>query len=276
MKKIILIISIAILLKSCCGECPLEPVDEVTIECKIRDATITQFNPNLVLSGTELVPVPEYSIQAFQFPFDDSNSGLLTNDERFEEQDEIIIASAPIGNTGFRAAILDDLPLNSDIKGDLMVVDVDTTVPDALIRVKGSVQKLSLNFFSENATEFCEFLKANEYAIEDAQDNLEQYGRGIPGSEPAAAYNAADIDVVNAEGIVVTGNPDAPQPSRADIQNVIEQTAQQAVNIRVQPGDVFVYRAVNGRTFVFVIADINSGNQEPYKRRITILFNTVI
>lgn len=276
-KKCLYFASIGILLivltNSCC-DCPLEPYDSQII-CKVREATITEFNPGInQIDDTTFIPVPEYSIHAYQFPNSDLNSGTLPNDERFADSEIIALATAKLEGTTFIAAILDTYPANKDLVGDMMVVSADPVNLRTLLRFKGSLQRLNPKFLSENASEFCDYIEANKALITDALTEMKEYGNGVFGSS-VITYNSTNIDVVDANGRIVTNEPGVPFPSQAIIDKLLSDVNQQAVNILVDIGDVFVYKAINGKFFVFVVADVSQGTFEPRKRRVSIMFNRI-
>ncbi|MCO5251752.1 MAG: hypothetical protein M9949_10080 [Candidatus Kapabacteria bacterium] len=276
-KKCFISASIGILLifmaNSCC-ECPLEPYDAPII-CKVREVTITEFNPGInQIDDTTFVPVPEYSIHTYQFPSSDLNSGILPNDERFADSEVIALATEPFEDSPYSAVILDTYPINKDLKGDMMVVSADPVNLRALLRFKGSLQRINPKFLSENANEFCDYIENNETQINAALADLKEYGKGLVGSE-FISYNSTNIDVIDANGRIVTNQDGVPFPSQNMIDKLLNSISEEAVNILVEIGDVFVYKAIDGKFFVFVIADVSQGTFEPRKRRVTIMFNRI-
>jgi hypothetical protein len=276
-KKCFISASIGILLifmaNSCC-DCPLEPYDAPII-CKVREATITEFNPGInQIDDTTFVPVPEYSIHTYQFPSSDSHSGLLPNDERFADSEVIALAAESIEGTSYFAAILDKYPINKELKGDMMVVSADPVNLRALLRFKGSLQRINPKFLSENANEFCDYIENNKTQINSALTDLKVYGKGLAGSQ-FISYNSTNIEVIDANGRIVTNQDGVPFPSQNIIDKLLSSISEEAVNILVEIGDVFVYRAIDGKFFVFVIADVSQGTFEPRKRRVTIMFNRI-
>lgn len=267
--SIIMIISMS----SCC-DCPLDPYEEPII-CKVREVTVTVFNPGITkVDDTTFVPVPEYSIHTYQFPNNDENSGSLPNDERFSDREQIPIAFQSMDGTSYFAAIMDRYPINADLKGDMMVISADPVTLSAVLRFKGSLLKLNNKFMSENATQFCEFINEEKDEIDEAKLDLILYGKGLPGTD-IISYNSSNIDVIDANGRVVTNEPGVPFPQNDIITILLENVNEKAVNILVEIGDVFIYQAINGKLFVFVIADVKEGTFDPQKRRVSIMFNRI-
>jgi hypothetical protein len=276
-KKLLNIASMGILLillaNSCC-DCPLDPYNSPII-CKVREVTITEFNPGInQINDSTFVPVPEYSIHTYQFPNSDLHSGFLPNDERFADREVIALARENIEGSSYFAVILDTYPINKDLKGDMMVISADPVNLRALLRFKGSLQRLNPKFLSENANEFCDYIEAHKTTINDALTDLKEYGKGLFGSAEVT-YNAGNVEVVDANGRIVTNEPGVPFPTQAMIDKLLRDVNQQAVNVLVDIGDVFVYKAIDGKFFVFVVADVSQGTFEPRKRRVSIMFNRI-
>lgn len=274
--NITLFISLLLLFGSCC-DCPLEPNQNPIYDCLVREASITVFEPGLVVDNTTdpptITPVPEYSIHTFQFPNDDNSSGLLTNDDRFADQENIVIASVPYSNgEPYSVAILDDLPLNISIRGDILVVSTDPVGSTAQLRFAGRLARLPQTFNSENADQFCSYIDNNTNVISDAADNASLYGA----ADPLASINdfsAASIEIINANGEVVTGEAGVPAPLLEDINQLRNITGGSGIDIQVEPGDAFYYEARNGKSFVVIVVDVFEGILSPFKRRVTIMFN---
>lgn len=284
MKKYIFLVfaAIAIFLISC-NDCPLEENDDPSLDCKVREATITKFNPSLVertaqaadgTDSTYYVPVPEYSIHTLEFPMSQSSSGALPNDERFEDKEEIVIARVPFADKSpYYAAILDIYPLNNIIRGDILVKNVADDLNSATIRVAGSLNKINDVFQSENADDFCDFIdQITNEDVEDLRDGASLYGRDLDVAS-RGTYVPNDVVVVDENLNIVSDNP--PALSQEDINSVIGIAHDAAYDISVAPGDVFFYEAVNGRDLIFVIVDISEGRFDPQKKRVSIMFNLI-
>jgi hypothetical protein len=283
MKKIIHIMIIASILIAfnSCNDCPLE--NSPTTVCEVREATITLFNPSLddpTPPDTVRLPVPEYSIHTFLFPMDKSNSGTLTNDSRFEDNEQLIVAQQafpnPLGTGDLLAVIYDIFPFNSLMVGDLMVVRVrlnaDPTLREADLRFNGYLQRMPDDFMSENADEFCE-----DYIKELTQDDIEgfrtsasQWGAVLPNAV-FHDYEPSDITVIDNSGNTVPG----VTPPVETINELLAKVQDNAVDITVKLGQVYYYRARNNKEFAVVIADIKEGTFEPNKRRVTIMFTAL-
>jgi len=284
MKKTIYIMIMASILIgfiNSCNDCPLE--NSPTTVCEVREATITMFNPSLqdpTPPDTVRLPVPEYSIHTFLFPIDKSNSGTLTNDSRFEDNEQLIVAQQsfpnPLGTGDLLAVIYDIFPFNSLMVGDLMVVKVrlntDPSLNEADLRFNGYMERMPEDFMSENADEFCE-----DYIKDLTQDDIEgfgltasQYGAALPNAK-FHNYEDSDITVIDNSGNTVQG----ATPPVETINDLLAKVQDNAVDITVMPGQVYYYRARNGKEFAVVIADIKEGTFEPNKKRVTIMFTAL-
>lgn len=265
-------------------ECPLEEVSPTPI-CNVREVTITKFNPNGTLQRvqnpdgtTSIVFIPDstYSIHTFQFPFDKNSSGFLPNDERFTKSSSIIIAKQPFSdNRPYSLVIFDNYPLNNDLNGDIMVFDVSDALSSAELRVAGSIVLLNEKFNSENSQEFCEFvnnLLRDKDRINQYKNGLIPFGTGLPIAN-IITYNPSNITILDKDN-----NPVAPGtvvPLQEDIAQILRQIENNAVNITVRVGDVFIYKAKNGKYFIYAVTDIRQGTLAPFKHRITIMFSEI-
>lgn len=266
-----------------CG-CPLEEISPTPI-CNVREVTITKFNPSGTLQSiqnpdgtTSLVFTPDstYSIHTFQFPFDKYSSGFLPNDERFTESSYITLAKHPFSdNRPYFLVIFDNYPLNNDLNGDIMVIDVKDDLYSAELRIAGPIVLLNEKFNSENSQEFCEFvnnLVQDKDKINQYKNGLKLYGSGLPFAN-IITYNSSNITILDKDN-----NPIAPgtvDPLQEDIDQILKLTENKAVNITVRVGDVFIYHAKNGKYFIFAVTDIRQGTLSPFKRRVTIMFSEV-
>lgn len=278
--EILLLIFLFLVLQSC--QCPLQEAS-IYSDCKVREATITKFNPNGTLQQvtnpdgtTSLVFVPDslYSIHTFLFPFDQNMSGSLVNDERFAKSSTIPIVKIPFSDRRpYYLAIFDNYPQNNDLNGDILLYDVANDFSNAAIRVAGEITRINQTFNSENSTDFCNFI--NQLTRDTAEmrrlkNNLEKYGAGLPNSI-ILNYNQGNIVVLDTGNNVVNGIT----PLQSDVDYVLQITANKSVNLIVRVGDVYLYRARNGKYFIFAVTDIRQGTLTPFKRRMTIMFSEV-
>ncbi|MCX7908743.1 MAG: ribosome-inactivating family protein [Ignavibacteria bacterium] len=269
-----------IFIQSC--ECPLQEAN-VYSNCQVREATITKFNPNGSLqqiqnpdgtSSLVFVPDPLYSIHTFLFPFDQSMSGTLVNDERFSKSSTITIVKIPFSDLRpYFLAILDNFPQNNDINGDILLYNVANDFSYAEIRVFGEITRVNRNFNSENSTEFCKLvndLTRDTAEIRNLKRSLSKFGQNLPNSI-ILNYNQANLVVLDTGNNVVTGIT----PLQKDIDYVLNLTSNKSVNLVVRVGDVYLYRAKNGKYFIFAVTDIRQGTLSPNKRRLTIMFSEI-
>lgn len=276
-KFILSLLAISVIVGSCCGDCPLNPTKDLKLECQVRSATINEFNPGLQRQDTVLVPVPEYSIASFQFPADKNNSGFLPNDERFTGDSVIAVRELQYSsNPNLFIAVYDTYPSNDNIAGDFLVSAVNLAGNTAELRFRGYLQRFNQTFKSEDATKYCQFLQNNTDALKQALADVKLYGNGVSGSRDASSYTVKDIVIYDGKGNkYALGDPNVVQPSQTYIDQLLADSQNSGIAVTVQPGDVFVYRAVNGKSFAFVVVDINQGTFEPRKKRVSIMFNSL-
>lgn len=265
-------------------ECPLEEVNPTPI-CNVREVTITKFNPSGTLqnvqnpdgtSGLVFIPDSNYSIHTFQFPFDNNSTGNLPNDERFLSSNKVSIAKIPFSNgQPYFLVIFDNYPLNNDLNGDIMVYDVSDDFVTAELRVFGSILNLTEKFNSENSKEFCDFVNSlvkDVDKIKNYKKNLQPFGTGLTISK-VITYNPSSISILDKNNNLVPAG--TVIPPQADVDKILDMTSNKAINITVKVGDVFMYKAKNGKYFIFVVTDIRQGLLNPFKRRVTIMFSEV-
>lgn len=277
---IVVLLVFMIFLQSC--DCPLQETN-VYSDCKVREATITKFNPNGNLQQisnpdgtTSLVFVPDslYSIHTFLFPFDPNMSGTLVNDERFAKSSTITLVKVPFSdNRPYFLALLDNYPLNNDLNGDILLYNVANDFSFAEIRVSGEIARINVTFNSENSTDFCDLvnrLTRDTAGMRRLKASLSKFGLDLPNSV-VRNYNQGDLVVLDTGNRIVVGV--TPQPN--DVNYVLNLTLNKAINLIVRIGEVYLYRAKNGKYFIFAVTDIRQGTLSPYKRRLTIMFSEV-
>ena len=294
LKILVLFLTLGYIGQSCCN-CPLQPVNNnKSIQCNVRETTVTQFNPNLIkVNDTTYVPIPEYSIHSFQFPGDNNSSGSTPNDSRFSAtNDKVVISKIPFSDgRNYWLAILDNKPQNANLIGDVLIdsifYDPAPSNRFALLRFAGYLVKLNSGpfnipaFGSDDADDFCKKIRDTISNIsinitKRMQDSAKnhQYGDGVPGAVKISDYANAIPVVLDASGNVVPSP--TPPPSQADIDKLKNSVSQiKAIDIQVKIGDMFFYTAKNGKSFIITIVDIVQGTLVPNKKRITMMFNPV-
>jgi hypothetical protein len=158
-----------------------------------------------------------------------------------------------------------------------MVVGMDTAISpmQAYLRIYGSLARFPDDFESEDAYRFCEeYLKNYRDTDPDFKSISSEkslYGEALPNTV-AGKFDIDDIIVINEAGwdVSITIKPRVPQ---VIIDALLGGANTSAVDIRVSPGEVYFYKARNGKEFAVVIADIRQGSFEPYLRRVTIKFS---
>ncbi|MEI6090145.1 MAG: hypothetical protein WCR42_06820 [bacterium] len=271
MKIILISIAVATLLfLNSCNECP---ICEQENQCKVREATITIFNPRLEkINDSTWVPVPGYSIHSFLFPEDDISSGTLPNETPYLLNDKIQLAEQIYndGTQDLNTILLGNYPTNERMVGDILLIDADTANQTVVIRVSGEIYRLPNNYMLDDANLFCkQYIPDNQTEIGEGYALLSQYGKGFTyaANEPFSIYDFKVFDMA--------GNEVAATPPAAVVNNLLMLVSGKTINLTVRKGKVFLYRARNGRTFVFAIANISQSTTAPYKKRITILFTAL-
>ncbi len=301
MKKILLLslVFISPIIFNSCTDCPLVESKPI-VYCSPREATVTEFNPDVtaftikavdgITDSTYYEPVKEYSIHSYQFPNDDSNSGMTPNDERFNNKTLIPIYQSAfkslVDNKTYYAAILQKFPANEDIKGDFIVTQVDTLPPTinpllpmtAKLRFYGFLAPIpTLSFKKENSNDFCTDIIKNLSQAQLTQLRTDKIRFGD--STDFGSFTLADIKIVD----IINGNfisdplviASLPLSVATSIINPSVSTRKVIHDVVVRPGEVYYYQARNGREFVFAITDIRVGTFEPRKRRMTVMFNAI-
>ena len=282
--SIIILSALAVIIQSC-SECDLVTAN---YPCNPREATITQFDPRVsaVVNGndTTIVPVPTYSIQTFLFPSDNSSSGTLANDNRFSQTDttkeKVVIAQKQFTSSGQQliAQLVSIHPTNSSLVGDMMVIDVDITAapPTALLRFYGSLTEFPFTLQSEDASLFCsriENYRSTDNEFNNIKGKVTDFGKGLTNAVNSS-FTTSDIRVMDLSNHDVTYlySGSIPQSVR---DSLLSASASQAVDILVQPGQMYFYHARNGKDFAVLIADINQGTFPPNLKRVTIKFSEI-
>jgi hypothetical protein len=280
--RIPVIFAFSMVLLISCSDCPITQ-SKVDV-CEVREGTITQFNPGLTIqyiqngtkTDTVLVPVPEYSIHTFEFPADRTSSGNLPNDMRFEKNDKISIIDETFSFLGvtYKAVVFDKFPANNIMQGDILVDSIFYNPPNsyAYIRVAGYITSMPTPFMSEDADQFCRnympLYKESDY--NSFRSRISLYGKTLANAS-SPVYSASDVKVVDNNNNVISGvNPD-----NTIINSLLGRLSSNAVHILVKPGEVYFYRARNGKEFAVVIADIKQGTFVPNKKSFKIFFTMV-
>ena len=276
MKKIYLLVILSTYLLNSCCDCSVSPISNPEFECLVREATVTQFNAELINVDGELTPGTNYAIHNFVFPNSKYLSGTLVNDERFAKTGESIVSYLNYSNKQpYKIAILDNSPLNSTMIGDLLVLDVNTIDTTAELKLKGELALIDNGFLTDNASLFCAYIEASSDFIADARTNLSLYGRNLQNSFVPRTYNQNNISILNKQNENVTGQQGVPAPVQADVTKLLELVNSNNVAIRVRAGDVYLYKSIAGDYFIILISDINTGILPPQKGRVSIMFNKV-
>jgi len=336
-KLVLLFISIIpiLLLNSCCDDkvCDCEYIAEYS--CSPREVTLSEFVTKIDTTQTELIPadssflaaegiiyypVNNYYSQSFTFPASQYNSGLLGADESFRIEigvDKKLIVKQKLNQfniaSDYYAAIMDSLPLNSEIKGDFVVKEINIDNINvlnsyAVIRVKGDMAYYADNFLSESSLDFCSYISSefyntnnevNKAKILALRNQLSEYGSKLSQCTKII-YNANDIAVINTENRVLynfandkirwepfTGKKTiyekfleilpSIQNNKVNIAASLLKQSYNVYEIKIQLGEVYLYRSDAGRDFIMVMTNIEE-REVPLsksKKRMTIMYNEI-
>ncbi len=282
--KIVLLFAVVSLLASC-NDCPLEQQDPIFL-CQTRIVTMEEFNPNFTVTpgpiqGEEIVTLDaRYNISIFEFPQNLASTGSFPNDNRFKGTSQIPIAEVPfaVDNTLYYAAYVDTYPLNSDLAGDILLRQVNLALPNntALLRLAGSIALIDRNFFNEDAQAFCDYVSANTNMISTAYQNFttgNKYGANQLGAQ-VTQFDTNPIVISDQTGKIIgtLGGVGVPQPPQSILDLLNVSIAQKtAIDLLVEPGNVYAYIAKNGKRFVFFVSEIRETPVLPNRRRVTIM-----
>ncbi len=287
MKKYILIsiFILSVLVFQSCTDCPVSEQDPVYL-CETRIVTIEKFNPNYtIIPGTNgspdsVVLDADYNIAIYQFPINSGSSGSFPNDNRFKDNKQIPIATVPFAenNVVYYANLMDTYPTNEDLNGDILVKDVDllASEPNAMLRFAGSIALFDQNYLDEDAQAFCDYVKGNSASINSAFDNFtddNKYGKNQNGAV-VTNYDLNPVIVSDKNGKIIgtSGQPNVPlvgSGPESELRTLANKKS--SVDLRVIPGNVYVYLAKNGKRFVFFITELRESNITPFRKRVTIM-----
>ncbi|MCC6844979.1 MAG: hypothetical protein LC116_00750 [Bacteroidetes bacterium] len=257
-----------------CG-CP-DLVSESTVEPRVREATITRFEPSF--DQAQNLPSPQYSIHTFAFPANINSSGSLPNDFRVSDGKEIVLASLQFSSGGndYTAALTTQVPTNGTLTGDIMIVSVDRINRRACVRFAGDLSSIGKGFNSGSAADYANHLKTllnpPPGQVPAWQKAASQYGKGSPGTNLCNISNQQTLKVFDGRGNSVVPLPTIPS-SVTDSLYKVENV--QAVEVEVAVGDIYYYKARNGIEFAVLIEDIFEGSLLPNLQRMTIKFTEI-
>ncbi len=257
-----------------CG-CP-DLMTEATVEPRVREASITRFEPGF--DKGQNLPVPQYSIHTFAFPANISSSGSLPNDFRISEGKEIVLAKKEFqaGPDLFTAILSTQYPTNDTLTGDIMVVSVDRINRRACIRFAGELAAISKGFTSGSAPDFANFLKTlinpPPGQVPSWETAATPFGATSPGVSRCGASSQTIIKTIDRQGNDVTALHPVPASIVAEL---LAQRVAKSVEIEVTIGDIYYYKARNGIEFAVLIEDVFEGSLLPNLQRITIKFTEI-
>jgi hypothetical protein len=299
MRFLFLLIS-AGFLTSCCPEF----VFETNVDTRVREVTITRFNPTFTT-----VPAPDYSVHTFRFPSDIQSSGDLPNDFRVQNG-QVLTREVPIIGTTLRLRMTTQYPQNSLLNSDIIVIGTGgqgTANARALLRFGGtlegplatSTEPLSLlagvprRFtFSADANLFGQRVRdiiPTQAAVQAVNTIASQFGATMTNRRTQtinAPVGTVQWTILSVDGgTVFTSNNTTALLSQLQTilttagstltgQSVIQQF--ETTDIEVAVGDYYYYRAINGLEFILLIEDVRQSTATPFLQRVTIKFAQAI
>lgn len=266
-----------------CGDCGLET--STIYVCRCYNAHIDRLDPTLdyTLLGDTVVNmtgVDSYSIGTFIFPSSNAETGTIVN-ENFGASGFAGLwdmYAAPridfsIGSENYIAAIDNKFPTNANMEGDIMVVSVDMTGSrSALLRFKGELALFPISIVNDDCSEFCNALesyRAGDAEYAGIQSRLTKYGLGL--SDQSKVFETRKEDIVVFSRI--TGATTTIQAAKDARDELLVEDNTTAVDVLVRRGEVYYYRARNGKDFAVMITDINAGSLSPFKERVSIKYS---
>lgn len=273
MKKIIFykLVIISLLIFSAC-ECPLEVDNTVIPMNNVRDASIHEFVPD---SGDNNV------VHGLVFPFSQAVDAELKKDSRFAEgQVYTLFEPFPfqVDNETYRAVILDKYPLNKDMINDIIITSVSdprgsnsSNPPTATMRVKGEISKYYKTFDNTSSAKFREFLDEAD-RLNEFIEQLSLYGRELDAIVSEVNYTMDDVVILNSDDEIVTNIAEVPQNILNQIEAELESDKYISYDLTISEGDVFIYRAQNGKDFLMVVKEIRQ-DRLANKRIVDIMFD---
>jgi hypothetical protein len=285
--RIVALLYAICLLITACDDCPVKEGSPIT-QCETRIVTIERFNPKFtIVPGdkdgefkTELAA--DYNIGMYLFPINKSSSGSFPNDSRFKNSQYIPIAMEPFQNGAYFAAILTGIPSNTDLIGDILVSNVSISPSNTFadLRFFGYLDRFPINFASENAQAFCDFVEANKKDILKQLKNLDEsarFGKQLAESR-LVNYTADSLVVLDSKGNLIgkEGAANVPTiPSEVKTKLLAESNSKNAIEIRVNTGNVYTYRSKDNKHFIFFVSEIRESTITPFRKRVTIMFYPV-
>lgn len=270
-----------------CNECPLQEFPPVEV-CETGIVTLERFNPNFsIIPGPNpgeqrVVLDSDYCISVFEFSSNRFSTGNLPNDNRFKDRMQIPIASIPfvVNSINYYANIMDTYPSNLDLAGDILVRDINVGAnpPFALLRIYGSISYYTQNFLTENAQQFCDYIKNDSTRLRRVFSDFTEGNRFGRNQSQAVIGNYDNYPIIitdeNRNIIGTVGSPNVPVPPNSVINELRAIAGNlSSVDLRVQPGEMYAYIARNGRRFMILITEIRQTNITPFRKRITLMLN---
>ncbi len=270
MQRCSLMLSLALLSLGWGCSCPeLQP--DPAADIRVREATITQFDARW--NTAQNTPAPTYSIHTFLFPSTPYSSGSLPNDDRVAFGRLLTLGQRDFVANGvdYVAQAITARPPNWAMQGDWMVVEVDPQAnpPQAWIRVAGSLALLPDRLLSASAEDFVQYLRARLGQFNAAARSASLYGQALPAWRQSSDVS---VRVLDTQGNDVTGTVPVPP----EVLQALSSLLSPAIDIRVEIGQVYYYRAKNGSEFAVLIEDIRPGTLAPNLNRVTIKFAQIL
>lgn len=257
----------------CCFEPAITDEDSPII---VREATLPEFNSRF--NGNN--PDPSFNISMFRFPSSYLSSGDLPNDNRFRNG-PWTSSTTDYPLRGLSTFYLYSSPPNSLIDGDFMVVRVNPTLQEAVMRVKGSMFRLPGNpLLTDNASTFANEIRkyvatqtppTGTSVCQLLASQAVQYGVATPTSTRSYDTMFVKTNAGADTNVVYPGN--WPRDSSGVLLPPVKGLSDISIyDINVRPGDWFYYKAANGMSFFVVVTNIQAGILTPNINRVTFKF----
>lgn len=290
-RLLILLSAIALFCVSCSDDCVILTNNNMADKCNTRIVSIEKFNAHFTvitgLNGKKETKLDSnYNIGMFKFPLSEAYSGSFPNDVNFESSETTTIAKLFFNNNSHYVTVEDVFPSNNDMPGDILVKDVNVNpadqIPRALLRINGYIVPLNLELHTEDAQQFCDYIKANISVIVNGLTNLEQTESNLYGlnlvDKVVTDYSQAEFRIYNKDNVLL-GNintVDIPLPP-IDVLTKLQELAKgkSGVDFPVREGEFFGFITNTGKKFVFLVSEIRKSPIYPYRERVSIMFHEI-
>lgn len=282
--------ALALLCVSCSNDCVILTNNKAE-KCNTRIVSIEKFNAHFTVitglngkKGTKLDS--NYNIGMFKFPLSESYSGSFPNDVNFENSETTTIAKLFFNNNSHYVTVEDVFPSNTDMPGDILVKDVNVNtaddIPRATLRINGYIIPMNLELHTEDAQQFCDFIRDNKAKIINGINSLEiteinLYGLNLV-DKVVTDYSQAEFRIYNKDNVLLgnINSADIPLPP-IDILSKLQELAKgkSGVDFTVKEGELFGFITNTRKKFVFLVSEIRKSDIHPFRERVSIMFQEI-